>query len=72
MTTHIHLLPERDKMMAETYTQGIDGSANPTGEAQPETIPTVHEGFIAKVVEKPEAEKPKGASRASTKAKKKS
>lgn len=44
---YIHLLPERDRAMAETYTQSADGSKNPTGEAQPQDGPQVHRAAAA-------------------------
>jgi len=68
----IHLLPERDRMMAETYRQNADGSNNPTGKAEPQDAPKVHRGSpVGKVVRPPaEDAKPTGQSQASTKAKK--
>lgn len=41
MTTRIHLMPERDRAMAETYTQNVDGSSNPTGAAEPQKAPVI-------------------------------
>ena len=69
----IHLLPERDRMMAETHRQTADGSSNPTGEAKPQDAPKVHRGSpVGKVVEPPAGDaKPTGQSQATTKAKKK-
>jgi hypothetical protein len=54
----IHLLPERDRMMAETYSQNADGSNNPTGEAQSQEGPQVHRSThpAAKAVSKADAE----------------
>lgn len=71
----IHLLPERDRMMAETHRQNADGSANPTGAATPQDAPAVHRGVVGeavgevvgKVVEAPSDAKPAGASTATTK-----
>lgn len=68
---YIHLLPGRDRMMAETYTQNADGSNNPTGEAAPQDAPHVISnapaGVEAKVVEAPAQEKPEGRTTASAK-----
>ncbi len=76
MSTRIHLLPERDRAMAETYRQPVDGSSNPTGEATPQTAPVTHHPPFTDVAEakvvRPADEtpaKPKPArSRATTKA----
>lgn len=57
-------------MMAEKYEQLADGSANPTGAAQPQDAPLVtraDDGMVGKVVEAPKSEKPKGSTTASTK-----
>lgn len=72
-------------MMADTYEQNADGSANPTGNAEPAETPMEFRGpdveasttasetdedATAKVVEAPAKSKPKGQTTASTKAKK--
>ena len=68
---YVHLLPERDRMMAETHKLNADGSNNPTGIAAsqdaPHVISNAPAGVVAKVVEAPEQEKPAGQSSAATK-----